>query len=513
MRRVKPEAAILLNYCSENNKAEYGQPPVRASLPEVRQVNGLLAVQNFNGKANNLSTKSASLKSSLKNAIPISRNSSNNSSNGANQSSNNQPNATSGNEHGHGHGNNGQNNANYQMDSGQPGNEPQMIRYLGSSMQVRSEQKATKVLGVVFFTFVICWSPFFFFNLLSATMDPDILAEYISAEMMDGFQWLGYISSTINPIIYTVFNRNFRLAFRQLLLCRQPQDVYMRSRNSERNKSFRFSQYNRQHPTALGLNSSMFSNHTSRSHSQSMKYQQQQQHQLHLQQQKRYQVANHCANEKPEDESGDANQMTRRLEDNAKQASTGRRKSGMLIMDDQHSPPESMHKASIRSKSAANLPEGQLLLMGETHKSSPPDGNLVVDSTKTPMGNNRGQQVASALRCAFRTTSSLFTSTPVQTSQHEQSARRSRRLSSLSRPTLSVYDQRKASDDNIDLSATLLQQQLPAVLTDTTSRTKSIMRRPTFFGANLINEHADDGPAATSIRPSAGKNHRLSFAN
>lgn len=105
-----------------------------------------------------------------------------------------------------------------------------MIRYLGSSMQVRSEQKATKVLGVVFFTFVICWTPFFVINFTQAFVERDRLVRWIPNEMMTTFLWLGYISSTINPIIYTVFNRNFRSAFRHLLLCQLPADRLNRSR-------------------------------------------------------------------------------------------------------------------------------------------------------------------------------------------------------------------------------------------------------------------------------------------
>lgn len=32
--------------------------------------------------------------------------------------------------------------------------------------------------------------------------------------------WLGYVSSTINPIIYTIFNKTFRAAFIRLLKCK-----------------------------------------------------------------------------------------------------------------------------------------------------------------------------------------------------------------------------------------------------------------------------------------------------
>jgi len=33
------------------------------------------------------------------------------------------------------------------------------------------------------------------------------------------FLWLGYTSSTLNPIIYTVFNREFKNTFLRLLRC------------------------------------------------------------------------------------------------------------------------------------------------------------------------------------------------------------------------------------------------------------------------------------------------------
>lgn len=141
--------------------------------------------------------------------------------------------------------------------------EPQMIRYLGSSMQVRSEQKATKVLGVVFFTFVVCWSPFFVINFTQGFVSREELSRWISNEMMTTFLWLGYISSTINPVIYTVFNRNFRRAFRRLILCRKAagrRKYDTQSRSSEYYKSFRFSQYRQHgaHAADNNFNSSLY---------------------------------------------------------------------------------------------------------------------------------------------------------------------------------------------------------------------------------------------------------------
>ncbi|KAF5287751.1 hypothetical protein FQA39_LY15771 [Lamprigera yunnana] len=80
---------------------------------------------------------------------------------------------------------------------------------------VATEQKASKVLGLVFFTFVFCWAPFFVLNIFFATCPGCDVPEHVVMVCL----WLGYVSSTINPIIYTVFNQTFRAAFIRLLLC------------------------------------------------------------------------------------------------------------------------------------------------------------------------------------------------------------------------------------------------------------------------------------------------------
>ncbi|XP_012162759.2 uncharacterized protein LOC101458788 [Ceratitis capitata] len=82
---------------------------------------------------------------------------------------------------------------------------------------IKLEQKATKVLGVVFFTFVVLWSPFFVLNLL-----PTICGDcekHIAHWVFDVVTWLGYASSMVNPIFYTTFNKVFRKAFKKVLTC------------------------------------------------------------------------------------------------------------------------------------------------------------------------------------------------------------------------------------------------------------------------------------------------------
>jgi hypothetical protein len=80
---------------------------------------------------------------------------------------------------------------------------------------VRTEQKASKTLGILFGCFVFCWGPFFIVNILTA------ICESCSFDhlMVTIFMWLGYVSSTLNPVIYTVFNRTFKTTIIKLMKC------------------------------------------------------------------------------------------------------------------------------------------------------------------------------------------------------------------------------------------------------------------------------------------------------
>lgn len=101
------------------------------------------------------------------------------------------------------------------------------------SSAVRNEQKALKVLGVVFAIFVIAWFPFCIMNVLQGVCKRCS----INPSILNGLVWLGYVSSTINPLVYTIFNRNFRLKFIALLRCRCSNSIINR-----RNLSYYVSQ-------------------------------------------------------------------------------------------------------------------------------------------------------------------------------------------------------------------------------------------------------------------------------
>lgn len=84
--------------------------------------------------------------------------------------------------------------------------------------RVKNEQKAVKVLGVVFVVFVIAWVPFAIANILSAVCELTTSC-FIPPSVLTTLTWFGYISSSINPLIYNAINERFRFAFKQILTC------------------------------------------------------------------------------------------------------------------------------------------------------------------------------------------------------------------------------------------------------------------------------------------------------
>ncbi|GMR60868.1 hypothetical protein PMAYCL1PPCAC_31063 [Pristionchus mayeri] len=75
-----------------------------------------------------------------------------------------------------------------------------------------NDQKARLTLGVIMGTFLFCWVPFFILNILRSAVQWKVPKEIIMA-----VTWLGYANSALNPVIYSIFNRDFRRAFKKIL--------------------------------------------------------------------------------------------------------------------------------------------------------------------------------------------------------------------------------------------------------------------------------------------------------
>ncbi|KAL4624183.1 5-hydroxytryptamine receptor 1D [Arapaima gigas] len=78
------------------------------------------------------------------------------------------------------------------------------------------EKKATKTLGIILGAFIVCWLPFFVITLYVGITGCSITSCSLIPVLFDVFTWLGYLNSLINPVIYTVFNDDFKQAFQKL---------------------------------------------------------------------------------------------------------------------------------------------------------------------------------------------------------------------------------------------------------------------------------------------------------
>ncbi|KAM9377233.1 LOW QUALITY PROTEIN: alpha-2Db adrenergic receptor [Pholidichthys leucotaenia] len=94
--------------------------------------------------------------------------------------------------------------------------ERQLAAASKSKVAQMREKRFTFVLAVVMGVFVLCWFPFFFTYSLHAVCRDRC---YIPGTLFNLFFWIGYCNSSVNPIIYTIFNRDFRKAFKKII-CR-----------------------------------------------------------------------------------------------------------------------------------------------------------------------------------------------------------------------------------------------------------------------------------------------------
>ncbi|XP_047648175.1 5-hydroxytryptamine receptor 6 [Phacochoerus africanus] len=77
----------------------------------------------------------------------------------------------------------------------------------------RKALKASLTLGILLGMFFVTWLPFFVANIAQAVCD------CVSPGLFDGLTWLGYCNSTMNPIIYPLFMRDFKRALGRFMPC------------------------------------------------------------------------------------------------------------------------------------------------------------------------------------------------------------------------------------------------------------------------------------------------------
>lgn len=80
-------------------------------------------------------------------------------------------------------------------------------------ISLSKERRAARTLGIIMGVFILCWVPFFVLYIVT----PFCPSCCPSDELIDFLTWLGYINSALNPLIYTIFNLDYRRAFKKLL--------------------------------------------------------------------------------------------------------------------------------------------------------------------------------------------------------------------------------------------------------------------------------------------------------
>ncbi|KAL9899533.1 octopamine receptor in mushroom bodies isoform 2-T2 [Glossina fuscipes fuscipes] len=78
----------------------------------------------------------------------------------------------------------------------------------------RMETKAAKTLAIIVGLFIFCWLPFFTMYIIRSFCE-----DCIDPLLFSVIFWLGYCNSAVNPMIYALFSKDFRFAFKRII-CR-----------------------------------------------------------------------------------------------------------------------------------------------------------------------------------------------------------------------------------------------------------------------------------------------------
>lgn len=92
-------------------------------------------------------------------------------------------------------------------------------KHVRKNLAQKRERKALRTLLIITGIFIICWLPFFTFEIIMPFCGRWCESR-IPTVILQMANWFGYSNSMLNPIIYTIFSPDFRRAFRKILFFR-----------------------------------------------------------------------------------------------------------------------------------------------------------------------------------------------------------------------------------------------------------------------------------------------------
>lgn len=82
-------------------------------------------------------------------------------------------------------------------------------------------KNAIQTLGVIMGLFIFCWMPFFILALVRSLCNRCQIPSQVTSVLT----WLGYLNSSVNPLVYARFNKDFRIPMKKIITCQWRQVV------------------------------------------------------------------------------------------------------------------------------------------------------------------------------------------------------------------------------------------------------------------------------------------------